>query len=152
MSFQPLLVNIAKIVEPILPRLTTKINEYFSGDNLNIGDGSLVYFIKGIPYYFFLFSGLVCRKKLYDKIPNYDIYLVILLCCSLSFLISLWSYWMKRTSAYFCFASIEFGTVLIHNFDNNKLKKYSYCGVLLFFTFLLIRYFYQSFGNYGCLI
>ena len=151
-SFQPFLIGLAKIIEPILPGLTNKINDYFTEDSLKIGEGSLLYFIKGIPYYFFLISGLLCRKKLSSKIQNYDIYLTIVMCCSLSFVISLWSYWMKRTSAYFCFASIEFGITLIRNFDNNKLRMYSYYSVLFYFAFLLIRYFYQSFSIYGGLI
>lgn len=150
--FQPLLISIAKVFEPYLPELASKINEYFSDDSLGIGDGTLLYFIKGMPYYIFFFIGIFCRKRYSDRIPNYDIYLVILLCCSLSYIISLWSYWMKRTAPYFVFSSIEFGVLLIKNLENDKLKKYLYGAIIFTFAFLLTRYFYISFHNYGCLV
>ena len=151
-SFQPVLRFIANHTESLIPELSSKINEYFSEEQYNVGDGSLFYFLKGIPYYFFFILGLSCRKKLVSKIDNYDIYLVIVLCCSLSFILSLWSYWLKRTSVYFCFTSIEFGILIIRNLENEKMKRFLYTGTFMFFVILLSRYFYQSFSNYGCLI
>lgn len=98
--FKPILALVGTKVVNIAPRLSAKIFEYIgrmSGEGSGLEESSaLAVLLKGIPYYFIAFLGIVKRKSLVSKIENYDNYLVISVAAACLYFLGIYNVWFTR--------------------------------------------------------
>lgn len=108
--FQPLLRQLAIIINPIAPSLASKILQYFETAVDDIGGASV---IKGLPIYIIAILGIYKRKHLKDCVPNYDNYLIVTLTGAFLYLMSMYNVWVYRFIYLFYFSIFVFYTQII---------------------------------------
>lgn len=150
LSFEQLISVAGNIIEPYIPELTTKINQYI-GENANdaLGSTGRLAILKGIPFYIISIIAWINRDKLKDKIKNYDNYMVISIIASTTFITSFYNAWIYRLSYYFYLpTAILFANIIDKSTRNNNTKLIK----LLIFgtsTLLTLRYVFLIYSNYG---
>lgn len=146
---QPVTLFIADHTSSILPSLSNKLYEYFMEDSSHETDGSVVAFIKGLPYYIATILGLNNRRAYKDKDSKYDMYLLILCIGSVTYACSLVSYWLIRLISilYFPVSIAIYKVISIEKRPKYRLLEYIIVvGGLAFFT---IRSLALNILNYG---
>lgn len=100
--FEPAMLLAAKILNPIVPSVSSKILDYFYLESSTVAEGgSMFTFIKGIPFYLITIYGLVYRKRIKSVWDNYDKYLLVSITCSFFYLMALYNVWMVRFIYFF---------------------------------------------------
>ena len=97
-SLSFLMVFIAKILTPIIPYLSSKILEYFSGEKDQIGDAGLILMLKGAYSYYITYYLIRYRTYIQYNLGFYNQILIISLIISACYLISPFNYWLPRTA------------------------------------------------------
>lgn len=106
--FEPFMIFAGRLVMPLSSRLGNQILMYFSEGSDFEKDGIAMSFIKGLPYYFITFYGIVRRRTLKDRIVNYDNYLLVVGTGAFLYFVSLYSGWLGRFVYLFSFVSFVF--------------------------------------------
>lgn len=145
---RPLLLSLASIIYPILPRVTLKIYEYLAEGNTQDLDGTLAV-IKGLPYYILALFAIRNRNYYITKIPDYDKLLILTVLAALLAFSTIISYWFSRLSNLFVFPlGLLFGQLVLH--AEFEAKKHNLIILVLFpELFLTLRSIILVFLNYG---
>ena len=130
----------------LIPGIGSQISDYLNENGEMIVNYNFFTIVKGFPYYLITLYGILNRKKLKEKIKNYDKYLIISIFCSLFSILSLYMYWMWRFAA-FCYFPMFVFAVNLYKADTNFKNKSTYMFILVFSLFalnlkLLIQYYF----------
>lgn len=101
--FEQLIIYIGKHTINILPNLSGKIIEYFIDNTSHVDEGSIMSFLKGMPYYLLFVWGLIHHKSISLIERNYDKCLMITALGVFLILTSIYSYWLIRFNTLFFF-------------------------------------------------
>lgn len=138
------------IIGKYIPQLVQQANLYLAENgSVQVEKINLLTVLKGIPYYSITFYALYNRRRLKDKIINFDKYLVLSVFASTMIVLSSYMYWMWRFGTYCYFPMFIFASLLIKECKSGKEKRlFELCtlGTSAFFT---IRYLFQIYFTYG---
>ena len=138
--FQDIMTNVGQLLQPLLPQLSNKIQSYFGESASVVSESSVFMFVKGLPYYFICFIGLLERPKLMDKIDNYDNYLVISITGSFLYIMTIYNQWLGRFIYFFSLQMFIFFVAIMKNRKSKYLlfeKGVVYIGIgVVTFRFL----------------
>ena len=148
-AFPTMTQLVTKLLGIIDLSVLEEVDSYLDEDGGLISGFNMFTAIKGMPFYLISSYGLLCRKKLKDKINHYDKYLVMSIFASAMFVLSTYMYWMFRFGIYFYFFAFIFAAQLIRESANKKMANRFYYTVLMLFLLINIRYYLQYFMNYG---
>ncbi len=145
--FNPLLSLLSSFLGKYIPFLSGKITDYFYTSGLYTE--SKFVFIKGFPFYLVSILATIKRKQFSENIKNYDKLVFLSYVGSVSYLISIVSYWMYRiTNIFYLPISILFGIIL----KNEKNKKNGLMYFILIFgveVLILLRWLFMEFMQGG---
>lgn len=145
--FNPLLSLLSSFLGRYVPALSGKINDYFYTTGLYT-ESKLV-FVKGLPFYLISIIATVKRKIFSKDIKNYDKLVFMSYVGSISYFISIVSYWMYRITNLFYFPiSVLFGIIMKN--ENNPKNKLLYFVIIFGSEFLiLLRWLFLEFMQGG---
>ena len=146
-GFEKIGLFLASITASVMPSVSHLLYRYFVTASAN-DTSSLFVFLKGVPFYFLLFTGLIKRNTFEKDIPNYDKYLIILATASAFYISSLYIYWASRFRAFFYLPAGVFLS-LIYKKMHGMEKIILIVMTLGINAFLLIRWIYLIGVNYG---
>lgn len=135
-------------VNAVSPLLAGKASQYFLGESplLKLMSGSVLSaFLKGLPFYYVSFLGLIYRRRFLDIIQHYDKYLMISLFSSSLFLSSAFFYWMQRSVYLFFFPVYVFFTLIMSQIRRPEIRFTHWVIVGGSTVFILYRYMAQIF-------
>ena len=137
-----------------IPGLEAQIqkNNYLSETGNIVNEKNIFTIIKGLPFYFIFLFAYVKRKKLKDKINNFNSYLFLTLFASISSMLSYYMYWMWRFGALFYFPIFIFGSNLYYAIENKKEKKSFFIVLFLTLMVLQVKLLLQYYFKYGGII
>ena len=138
-----------RILTPVLPSIGARLVDYFSETSQS--DSSSIAFLKGLPYFFITIYGIVNRKMLYDKILNYDRYLLVSASGSMLILMGIYNSWLIRYIYVFSFPSFVFlDKILQTQYKKNTgiIIRIGIGAVLTFFTYRFLYLVYSSSGGF----
>lgn len=118
--FRQVMLIGASLLNPIIPSLSSKILEYFAEGSIVNQDTTTISVFKGVPYFIMAFLGIIERKKIGDKIENYDNYLIVTVTGAFIYLMSIYSAWLSRFVYLFGFISIIFFSEILINIDTKN--------------------------------
>jgi len=145
--FDKMALAFARVAEPVFPSLSSKINQYFMEHSES--DGAVFAVIKGLPFFYITFVGLIRQKYLVKRIKNYNKYLKISIVASLVYFLSIYNDWLFRLIYMFYFpVAIFFGQIIANN--RNRSSKTFDCVVVFGSLFVVLyRYIILMYVNYG---
>lgn len=114
--FKPLILKISQIAIRFIPILSTKIGRYITENTTGDYYSGIV---KGIPYYVITLTGWIKRKKLMNKICNYDNYFLLSILLSFAFFASIYNRWISRL-AYMLYLPVGIFFVKLMHYEKNK--------------------------------
>ena len=143
--FEPFMKFTGRLVMPLSSGLGNKILAYFSEGSELGSDGIAMSFIKGLPYYFITFYGIIKRETLKDRIANYDNYLLVVGTGAFLYFVSLYNVWLGRFVYLFGFVSFVFFGLLMKelNLRGNRIIYKSFvfsCLTVVTYRFLYLIY------------
>ena len=141
--------NIINLLIRTFPALEIQLSEYITKDGKLILNYNFMTILKGLPYYLITIYGFYRRKKLKATILNYDAHLIAATFTSLTYILSLYMYWMWRFGSFFYFPTIVFMIKLFPHPIKNKYTQFYYWIILISFFILSIRTLLQYYFIYG---
>lgn len=141
---RPILALVGAGTSAIAPGLSAKIFSYIGemgDDGSGLGESSiLATLVKGFPYYFIAFLGIMKRKKLVSRIDNYDNYLLISVVAASLYFLGVYNVWFTRFIYLFFVPLFTFFNLMMRHTAvafNRRLEK-----CLLYSSLLIITYRY----------
>ena len=134
-----------------LPGMDTQVGNYVDSSGSMIVDTNFFTIFKSAPYYIITIFAILYRKKLRDKIKNYDFMLVLSVFCSIFSVLSVYMYWMFRFATYFylpCFLLIV--QILEHLEESNR--KILIVLIVSIMLGLMVKLLLQYYFIYGGII
>lgn len=143
--FNQISANLIKVFS-FIPQVEGQVSDYLNEEGGIEATNNILTILKGLPYYIITYVGFIKRKKLVDKIDNYDKFLMLSTFCSIATMMSYYMYWMWRFAAYTYFPVFIFASLIHANLEIKK-EKDSFalilCGVFFALMLkLLIQYYY----------
>ena len=120
--FYPLTSLLVKIFIKIIPSLAYQLTIYINDSGNFITDINFLTALKGLPFYVITFVGLIKRKELIEKIPNYDKYLTITFYISITIILSTYMYWFFRFGTFYYLFAFILAQELFENIKDPKNK------------------------------
>ena len=142
--FVPFLQFLSSVLSGVLPSLVGKIDEYFVEGDTSIEDSKVITIFKGTPFYIISFLSLKYKKRLSDKIPYYNAYMLVTLLCSFLFLMNIYNVWMSRFMYLFQFSVYVFWGMVARCIPKGKYLT----NVILIITFLITYRLLYIIGGY----
>lgn len=144
----PVLVSISDSIVDTFPVLAYKIRLYMV-ENYSTYEGSSMAFIKYMPIYYITMLGLVRRKRLVNKIENYNKYMLVSVVATSIIMYSSISYWFSRFTGMFYFPIFMF-FILMNKESHNAFNKFIHSSIVYGVgMIILIRKIILIFINYG---
>ena len=150
--FNQIMSALGYIMKPVLPVLAEKLFKYFadnSSSSFVLGDVSPYAFIKGLPYYYIAFLGLLQRNRHVHEILHYDRYMIISVISASTYLFSIHEYWLNRLIFIFLFPVFVFFTMIVSRTENRRIKYLHWCVVAGSIIVLTYRYLFLVYKNFG---
>lgn len=132
-----------------IPGMGDQISSYVDETGSVLIDMNIFTILKSVPYYLITVVAVLYRKRLKDKIDNYDFLLVLSVFCSIFSILSMYMYWMFRFAMY-CYAPcfILASQIANHLCEKNlKLFKVAVAGGLLILMIKLLIQYYFIYGG-----
>ena len=136
----------------ISPMLATQLDAYLEDDGSMTISYNYLTILKGLPYYLITVYGIINRKRLKNIILNYDSYMFISVFTSLTFLASMYMYWLWRFGTFFYFPIIIFLVKIYLNTPRDKYNMYFYNAIIIVFILLIVKLLIQYYFIYGGII
>ena len=132
-----------------IPALEYQMSGYFDTTGQLQNEINIFTVFKGLPFFIITIYAIINRKSLYNKIKNYDKYILLSIVCSLTYLMSLYMYWTWRFGVYCLFPVFSFFSQIVKYHTNSKEKNFVCLIVMFLLLFITIRYLIQCFYTYG---
>ena len=145
---QPILIVFNKVIGPIFPILSYKIELYMVQGNDNEGVSAIA-FIKYLPVYYIALLGIVKRKYYSILIENYNRYLIVAIIGAGLVAYSVVSYWFSRFTGIFYLPIFIFYNLIN---SKSKIKSNGLINNIIVYgagSVVLIRKILLIFINYG---
>ncbi len=148
--FFPLIGDLFVKVASLIPWLGDQLANYVNGDGFLVLDFNFFTIFNSSVYYAITIVALVYRKKLKEKIENYDFFLILTILCSVFSLLSMYMYWMFRFAMFLYVPAFIFAVQIYNNIINRRKKKIFLClvvGILFIFMIKLLAQYYFIYGG-----
>lgn len=132
-----------------IPELEFQMSSYFDEYGSIQNELNIFTVFKGLPFLLIAFYGFIKKPSLEKNIDHYDKYLFITFVCSVTFVLSLYMYWMWRFGMFLLFPTFSFFSQILDKYKNGKDNKYIFAAVVLLLLFITTRYFIQCYFTYG---
>lgn len=146
MLFMPMMRFIGSLTGDVFSMLAGKADQYFgSGEAAESG---LLVTLKGLPFYYISAIAIKYRKRLANKIPDFNKYLLLSLMGSLFYLLSFYDVWMSRFEYSFSFIILVFWAKVLDFVQDKITHKIVVMSLLVFFTYRHLILIYINFGGF----
>lgn len=148
----PLIGNLFVKVASLMPWLGGQLANYVNGDGFLALDFNFFTIFNSLVYYVITAVVLVYRKKLKEKIENYDFFLILAIFCSVFSLLSMYMYWMFRFAMFFYVPTFILATQIYQNIENKRKRKIFLCSVVGILSVFMIKLLVQYYFIYGGIV